>query len=161
MTIHNNVTTVRLTHVESDTTQELTVTAGTLYLDIAQYVTADGTYTVDSGEGTVQEQFRYYNHDDVTLSFDAGGKAVFSHSDVEYCYVRVTGCGGDWGRYVDTSNDPDDGNPMVIAAGKYYPDLAADMNRITKVFAAIVADPATDADGNPDCWGKYSCMCSK
>ena len=161
VTIHNNATTVRLIHVKSGTTHELNVTAGTLYLDISEYVTESGTYTVDSGEGTVQEKFRYRKHADVTLSFDDDGKAVFSHSDVEYCYVRVSGCGGDWGRYVDTSKDDPDGEPMVIAAGKYYPDLAADKSRIKNVFAAIVADPTTDAEGNPDCWGKYSCICTK
>lgn len=125
------------------------VLASAQYLDIAHAVTRPGTYSVSCGDGKA-EVFKYYDHEAVTLSFDADGKAVFSADDVEYAYVRVTGYGGTWGRQLG-----DDGGPMVIAAGKYYPDLAAEMGRIDAVYAAIVADPAED------CWGKYSCLCSK
>ena len=129
-----------------------TVLTSAKYLDISHAVTRPGTYSVSCGDGNV-EQFRYYTHDPVTLSFAADGRAVFSHDDVEYAYVRVTGYGGTWGRQKDLDNEK--AGAMVIAAGKYYPDLAANMDRITAVYAAIVKDPESD------CWGKYSCLCSK
>ena len=124
------------------------VLASAQYLDIARVVTRPGTYSVSCGDSNV-EQFRYYTHDDVTLTIEADGRAVFSHDDVLYAYVRVDGYGGTWGRQLG-----DDSGPMVIAAGKYYPDLVG-MDRITDVYAAIGKDPAED------CWGKYSCLCSK
>jgi hypothetical protein len=117
------------------------------YFDIAGAVTKSGTYSVSCGDGN-PEYFRYYDHEPVTLTIEPDGRAVFSHDDVLYAYVRVTGYGGTWGRQLGNG-----AGAMVIAAGKYYPDLA-DMSRITAVYAAIVADPASD------CWGKYSCLCS-
>ena len=125
-----------------------TVLASAQYLDISAAVTKPGTYSVSCGDGN-PELFRYYTHDDVTLTIEPDGRAVFSHDDVLYAYVRVSGYGGTWGRQLG-----DKDGPMVIAAGKYYPDLA-DMSRITEVYAAIVKDP------DSDCWGKYSCLCSK
>ena len=172
VTIHNDVTTVRLfvPYIDSATGEEkwstsyIPVDAGTRYLDLAKvpqsdgstkdYITAEGTYKVDSGNGK-QHMFRYYDHDTVTLSFDATGKAVFSHSDVEYAYARVVGYGGAFDGVIDTSEDSADGEPIVIAAGKCYPDLAANpTGRIKNMYAAIVADP------REDCWGKFSCVCS-
>lgn len=125
-----------------------TVLASAQYLNIAAAVTKPGTYAVSCGDGN-PELFRYYTHDDVTMTIEADGRAVFSDPKVLYAYVRVTGYGGTWGRQLG-----DDSGPMVIAAGKYYPDLVG-MDRITEVRAAIVKDP------NSDCWGKYSCLCSK
>lgn len=128
--------------------KKTTVSASEKYLSIADCVNGSGTYSVSCGDGN-PEQFRYYDHAPVTLTIEADGRAVFSHEDVLYAYVRVEGYGGTWGRQLGGS-----GGSMVIAAGKYYPDLV-DMSRITAVYAAIVADPAED------CWGKYSCLCSK
>ena len=147
ITIHNGAATARLT-TPSGTVHSLSV-SGKVYLDISSYVTEDGTYTLDSGAGTSAEYFRYFNHDDVTLTFDTDGRAVLT-PDAEYVYVKVSGYGDG---YSDVSTDS---GPIVIAAGQAYPDLAADSNRILEVYAAIVADPTED-----DCWGRYSCVCSK
>lgn len=134
--------------VNEETVLNETVLASAQHLDISAVVTKPGTYSVSCGDGN-PELFRYYTHDDVTLTIEPDGRAVFSHDDVLYAYVRVSGYGGTWGRQLG-----DKDGPMVIAAGKYYPDLV-DMDRIIEVHAAIVKD--TDSD----CWGKYSCLCSK
>lgn len=131
-----------------ETVLDETVLATAQHLDISADVTKSGTYAVSCGDGN-PELFRYCDHDDVTLTIEADGRAVFSHSDVLYAFVKVSGYGGTWGRQLG-----DDSGPMVIAAGNYYPDLVG-MDRITEVRAAIVKDP------NSDCWGKYSCLCSK
>jgi hypothetical protein len=143
-----NVTYTPMGSTEPVLVHRVDVAVTTKYLSIADAVTAPGTYTVFSDTGNA-EQFRYYDHEPVTLTIEEDGRAVYSHDDVLYAYVRVTGYGGTWGRQLGN-----DSGPMVIAAGKYYPDLV-DMGRIEAVRAAIVADPATD------CWGKYSCLCSK
>lgn len=161
VTIHDNATKVRLIHSETGTVKEGTVVAGTQYLDIEDYVTKNGTYIVDAGDGTVAEQFRFFEHEEVSLSFDASGRAVFSHDDVDYVYARVTGYGGDFAAHMDTTGDSTNGEPIVIAAGQLYPDLAADVNRINKLYAAIVTDDTLDDEGNPDCWGRYSVPCSQ
>ena len=134
--------------VNEETALNETVLASAQYLDISAAVTKPGTYSVSCGDGN-PELFRYYTHEPVTLTIEEDGRAVFSHPDVLYAYARVSGYGGTWGRQLG-----DKDGPMVIAAGKYYPDLA-DMSRITEVYAAIVKDP------DSDCWGKYSCLCSK
>lgn len=147
ITIHNGAATARLT-TPSGTVHSLSV-SGKVYLDIASYVTEDGTYTLDSGAGTTAEYFRYFNHDDVTLTFDTDGRAVLM-PDAEYVYAKVTGYGAGYESAGTGSG------PIVIAAGQAYPDLAADPDRIEEVYAAIVADPTEG-----DCWGRYSCVCSK
>lgn len=146
ITIHNGAATARLT-TPSGTVHSLSV-SGKVYLDISSYVTEDGTYTLDSGAGTTAEYFRYFNHDDVTLTFDADGRAVLT-PDAEYVYAKVTGYGAGYESAGTGSG------PIVIAAGQAYPDLAADPDRIEEVYAAIVADPTVTG-----CWGRYSCMCS-
>lgn len=119
------------------------------YWNIADAVRASGTYSVSCGDGNV-EKFRYYDHGPVTLRFDGKGRAVFSDADVLYAYVRVKGYGGSWGKVPD-----DDEGPMVIAAGRCYPELAANPGRIKAVYAAIVKDPEEDS------WGKYSVVCGQ
>ena len=131
------------------TVRSITVPVETMYLDIADTVTESGTYLVSGGDGVV-EKFRYYDHETVTLGFDETGKAVFSHEDVLYAYVRVQGYGGIWKELLD-----DGEGPMVIAAGKRYPELAAEPDRITAVYGAIVKDPEAE------CWGKYTVQCSQ
>ena len=123
------------------------VSATEKYLNIAESVTASGTYYVSGGDGT-EEMFRYYDHAPVTLTIGTDGRAVFSHDDVLYAYVRVSGYGKGWEHLKGDAN-----GPVVIAAGGYYPDLV-NMDRITEVYAAIVADPEENS------WGKYSCLCS-
>ena len=151
--------------------KEIKVTEGTHYLNLAKWVnekgvktdliTVDGTYKLGAVGSEVLEEFRYYSYDPVILSFDAAGKAVFMREDgtaaneVLYAYIEVKGYGGRFAGF-----DDDHQGPMVIAAGKYYPELAADMDRIEAVYAAIVEDPALDSEGNRDSWGRFSCLCS-
>ncbi len=129
------------------------------YVDITEYVTENGTYTLDAKDGSAPEYFRFYNHDTVQLAFDSEGKAVFKNcsddsvaNDVEYVYVKVKGYGGEFG------NDNSEG-AMVIAKGKCYPDLALDTSRIVDVRAAIISDITTDSTLT-ESWGKYSCATS-
>jgi len=135
---------------------DTSVPATERYLDIGQRVTESGTYFVSCGDGK-EEMFRYYDHAPVVLCFDGNGRALFRYEnglaaeDVLYAYIRVTGYGGNWGRDLPAETG---GKPMVVAAGKCYPELAADRSRITAVYGAIVKDPAAE------CWGKYSCLCS-
>lgn len=126
------------------------------YADISEYVEegGSGTYTLISFDGL--SYFRYFDHDDVVLNFDEGGKAYFSHDDVEYVYVEVEGFGGEFGKYTaadfgKVEETFQKTGPMVIAKGKCYPDLAKEPSRILDVRAAIVSDPTVN-----DCWGKYS-----
>lgn len=131
------------------------VLATTHYLDISGAVSGSGTYKVSCGDGN-PEEFRYYAHDPVTLSFDAEGRAVFSHPDILYAYVSVRGYGS--GLTSDLGNDT---GGMVIAAGKLYPDLAADTNRIRTVYAAIAEERDKDGKKIADYWGRYSVVCSQ
>lgn len=120
------------------------------YFDISHIVTVDGTYTVDSGPGTVQEQFRFFNSDPVSLHFTEDGTAVFSESRADYAYVKVTGYGSGYAP-VDSTEEEDSGT-MVIAAGRRYPDLAKDIRRITSMRAVMMRDPTEG-----DCWGRFAC----
>ena len=147
ITVHDGANVAYLV-TPSETVHSLNV-SGLNYLDISEYVTEDGIYTLYSDVSETKEYFKYYSHDVVTLTFDPDGKAVFDSEDVEYVYATVAGFGGDFGRYVENSN-----GPIVIAAGKYYPDLANNPERIRALYACIVSDP------DDECWGRYSCMCN-
>lgn len=146
ITIHDGAAVAYLV-MPSGFTHNLNV-LGLNYLDIAKYVTEDGVYELYSDVSDTREYFKYYSHDPVTLSFDPDGKAVFDSENAEYVYATVSGFGGDFGRYVEDSN-----GPIVIAKGKYYPDLANDPDRIRALYGCIISDPAND------CWGKYACIC--
>lgn len=147
VTLHDSAAKLYVTQ-PSGNTIELEC-GGLKYLDIAQYVTEDGTYTLYTDVSEVTEAFRYFNHEDVTLSFDETGKAIFSHEDVLYCYVEVAGHGGDFAEH-----EPDSVGSMVIAKGSKYPELANNQDKIKAVYAAIVADPSEE------CWGRYSVPCT-
>lgn len=121
---------------------------GLNYLDITDEVTASGTYELYSDVSSVREYFRYYSHDEVTISFDEDGKAVFSHDDVLYVYADVTGYGMDF-----ENVDKNDYGPVVIAKGKKYKAIAENPERIVELHACIVEDP------NKEKWGKYSALC--
>lgn len=145
VTIHNGIKKFTLYTPYNADGIEINVPDGNLYVDISSYVTTDGTYTLDAKDGTTPEQFRFYNHATVQLTFDAHGKAVFKYldgtaaDDVEYIYVKVKGFGGEIGK--NSSYDQNSEGTIVVAAGNYYPDLAADVSRITDVRGAIVSDP--------------------
>lgn len=141
---------------DNDPGIDLSNASGVHYLDISEYVTIGGTYTIIPGDGSAESYFRYWNRDDVVLNFDADGKAYFSDDDVEYVYVEVEGYGGEFGKYTaadfgKTEDEFQKTGPMVIAKGKCYPDLAKHPSRILDVRAAIVPDPTMN-----DCWGRYS-----
>lgn len=148
VTIHDGATAVYLIQPGSGEPVSIPIPDGAHYLDISSHVNTAGTYELYSDVSDVREYFRYYQHDDVTLSFDTDGTAKFSAADVLYAFVEVRGYGGDYPN-LDASST----GPMVVAAGKKYPALATDTSRISKVYAAIIADP----DGNP--WGRYSVPC--
>ena len=121
---------------------------GQTVIDIAEIVDEDGTYKLYSNaDNTVKEQFRYFDSDDVELSFEADGTAVFSDNRIKYCYCR---CNQKPPQYAHI----DDGgsHPVVVAAGVKYPYLNS--QNITHVFAAIAEDTTPD-----DSWGRYSCLC--
>lgn len=129
---------------------------GTRFLDITEWVMNDGTYTVDSGEGTVAEQFRYFERGPVGLHFLEDGTATFDDPDAEYAYVTVTGYGSGFATEKAAGDDPE---PIVIAAGKKYPDLARDLSRIKKIRGVMMSDPTKIMVGNQevsDSWGRFA-----
>lgn len=149
ITADTNTTGATLTINSTNVTEQLTIPSNKNYLDIAHYVTANGEYTLTDANGNANK-FRYFDHDDVVLNFDKYGNAYFSHDDVEYVYVTVKGYGGEFAN-ASSKLDLEAVEPIVIAAGKNYPDLAEDPSIIKSVRAAIVSDPTPN-----DCWGKYS-----
>jgi len=185
VTIHRNFsdgttldfTKFKLNKYNSDTNEftevaEIAIEASDKYKDITQEVKScgNGTYKLTVEGCDKSTEFRYYEHPEVRLTFDQDGKAVFKNSDdsiaedVEYVYIKVKGYGGEFAN--DKSLDQTKQTTMVIAAGKYYLDIAKDIaedaereetdriNRISSIRAAIVSDP------NEDYWGKYSCITS-
>ncbi len=170
ITLKDGVTAVQITlpYVDASTgtnIRVLNVAQGTRYIDLAAWeengqtidlIRENGTYRLEAvGEGVATE-FRYFGYGPVTLGFEADGKAVFLRGDgtaaeeIEYVYLDVTGYGGAFRDF-----DPESDGPVVIAAGRIYPDLAENPGRITTVYGAIAADPTEG-----DCWGKCTCLCT-
>ncbi len=169
ITIHEGVTSVQITlpYVDASTGTNiriLNLAEGTRYLDLASWeengetidlIQRDGTYRLEAvGEGIATE-FRYFDHGPVTLGFEEDGTALFWMEDgsaaqkIEYAYVEVKGYGGMFGAF-----NPESQGPIVIAAGRKYPDLAADTSRVLDVYGAIASDP-TEGDR----WGRFTCLC--
>ena len=127
------------------------------YIDITKYINEEGIYTLDTGDNTIKEQFKYYNNEKIKINFSADGCVNFLNEkneildNVEYAYVKVKGYGSKYSSYFTDEQEASEG-PMVLAKGKCYPDLAKNPSLITKLYAAIVSDP----DKN-NYWGKYSC----
>ena len=132
------------------------------YIDISKVVAENGTYEVF--DGSITEEFRFYNHEPVRLTFDAQAKAIFKNpdgtiaDDVEYVYIGVKGYGGTFSEVLNL--DQESIGDMVIAKGSYYPDLALDTERIIDIRAAIISDISTDENKTIESWGKYSCIVS-
>lgn len=131
------------------------------YLDISNVVIADGTYVVDAGDNTIQEKFRYFSSDPVNLHFTEDGTAVFSNDSADYAYASVVGYSNVYNPGLENMlADSMEAKPIVIAAGRRYPDLAADLNRIKSIRGVMFLDRTTSEDDTDslDCWGRYACV---
>jgi hypothetical protein len=167
VTIHDkNLTSFTLTKTAGNNkgTKEIQINSSQSYVNITDEVAAfgSGSFKISTGDSEKDEYFRFIQHKEVTLCFDENGKAFFKNTtdgtiaaDIQYAYVEVQGYGGIYNNLLNSDSQ----GPMVIAAGSYYPDLAANPKRIIGLRAAIARDIdySTYVDTEADSWGMYAC----